>query len=84
VERATACATSAVIEIALVITLKASKESQGKQRKMQAYLNYFFNMCHLLVVIILSNNISTSHCDLQLEVSCFLLRDIEHHLEKIM
>jgi hypothetical protein len=37
VERATACATSATIEIALVITLKASKESQGKQRKMQAY-----------------------------------------------
>jgi hypothetical protein len=41
VERATACATSAKIDIAFVITLKASKESQGKRRKMQAYLNYF-------------------------------------------
>jgi hypothetical protein len=40
VEKATACATSVKTEIAFIITLKASKESQGKQRKMQAYLNH--------------------------------------------
>jgi hypothetical protein len=40
VERATACATSVTTEIALMITLKASKGSQGKQRKLRAYLNY--------------------------------------------
>jgi hypothetical protein len=34
VERTTACATNVKIEIALMIKLKAAKESQGKQRKM--------------------------------------------------
>jgi hypothetical protein len=64
-DRATACATSVKIEIALMITLKASNESQGKQRKMQAFLNYLlFKLGFLLVVIILSNDISTLRCDL--------------------
>ena len=49
---------------------------KANEEKCRLTLIIFCNMCHLLVVIILSNNISTSRCDLSLEVCCFLLRDL--------
>ena len=45
VERATACATNVMQEIASMSTLKKLKELRGRGRKMGAYLKYYCSFC---------------------------------------